>query len=204
MPTPKRKRRLKNRLPDELAAVQTAHPAKRVQLWFQDEARFGQQGTHSRVWADTGSRPRAPRQTEYRYVYLFGAVCPETGESNAGRMPVANTAAMNAQLSHLSRQLGSEVHALVILDQAGWHQSTALAVPDNLTLLPLPPRSPELNPPERVWHELRQRHLSNRVYADQAALDDAVAAAWNAVADNPERLQRLCDLPWIKAAREAA
>ena len=184
--------------------MQAAHPDKQVQVWFQDEARFGQQGTNSRVWADTGSRPRAPRQTEYRYVYLFGAVCPETGESNAWLMPVANTEAMNAQLSHLSRQLAPEVHALMVLDQAGWHQSAALAVPDNLTLLPLPPRAPELNPPERIWRELRQRHLSNRVYADQTALDDAVAAAWNAVADDPERLKRLCDFPWIKAAREAA
>lgn len=60
-----------------------AHPEHHVQLWFQDEARFGQQGSNSRVLADTGSRPRAPRQTEYEFIYLFGACCPEMGENNA-------------------------------------------------------------------------------------------------------------------------
>ena len=61
---------------DALNATASAHPEKRIALWFMDEARFGQKGTASRVWADRGSRPVRPRQTEYGYVYLFGAVCP--------------------------------------------------------------------------------------------------------------------------------
>ncbi len=187
-----------------MAAVQTAHPDKHIQLWFQDEARFGQQGSNSRVWAPAGSRPRAPRQTEYRYVYLFGAVCPETGENNAWLMPVANTETMTIHLRTLSAQLASDVHALLVLDGAGWHHSATLAVPGNVTLLPLPPYAPELNPVEAVWREVRQRHLSNRVYADQATLDDAVATAWNTLADDPDRLTHLCDAPWIRAARPIA
>jgi transposase len=178
--------------------VQRAHPECHVQLWFQDEARFGQQGTLSRVWADQGSRPCRPRQTEYHYVYLFGAVCPATGETNAWLMPVA----IQVQLDDLSRQLAANVHAVLVLDHAGWHITPALRVPDNLTLLPLPARSPELNPAEGLWHELRQRHLSNRAYADQTALDDAVATAWNTLVDDPARLRRLCDFAWIKAARK--
>ena len=155
--------------------MHTAHPAKRVPVWFQDEARFGQHGTHSRVWADTGSRPPAPRQTEYRSVSLFGAVCPETGQSNAWLMPVANTEALNAQLADLGRQLAADVHAIVVWDRAGWHTTKQLTVPDTMTLLLLPSHAPELNPVELVWHELRQRYLSNRVYADQASLEGAVA-----------------------------
>jgi hypothetical protein len=134
-----------------------------VQLWFQDEARFGQQSTLSRVWVDQGSRPCRPRQTEYHYVYLFGAVCPATGETNAWLMPVANTAAIQVQLDDLSRPLAANVHAVLVLDQAGWHMTPALRVPDNLTLLPLPARSTELNPAEGLRYKLRQRHLSNRV-----------------------------------------
>ncbi len=175
--------------------MQAAHPNKRVQLWFQDEARFGQQGGNSRVWAPTGSRPRAPRQTEYRYVYLFGAVCPETGDNRAWLMPTANTETMTIHLRTLSAQLAPDVHALLVLDGAGWHHSAALQVPRNVTLWPLPPYAPELNPVETVWRELRQRHLSNRVYADQATLDDAVATAWNTLADDPDRLTHLCDAP---------
>lgn len=134
-----------------------------MQLGFQDEARFGQQGTLSRVWADPGSRPCRPRPTEYHDVYLFGAVCPATGETNAWLMPVANTAAIQVQLDDLSRPLAANVHAVLVLDQAGWHMTPALRVPDNLTLLPLPARSAELNPAEGLRYKLRQRHLSNRV-----------------------------------------
>ena len=79
-------------------------------------------------------------------------------------MPVANTAASQVPLDDLSRQLAARVHAVLVLDQAGWRlKSSALRRPDNLTLLPLPVRAPELNPAEGLWHELRQRHLSNRV-----------------------------------------
>lgn len=78
-------------------------------------------------------------------------------------MPVANTAASQVPLDDLSRQLAARVHAVLVLDQAGWHMSPALRRPDNLTLLPLPVRAPELNPAGGLWHELRQRHLSNRV-----------------------------------------
>lgn len=183
--------------------MQAAHPDKQVQVWFQDEARFGQRGTNSRVWADRGSRPRAPRQTQYRSVYLFGAVCPQTGESNAWLMPVANTETMNVHLADLSQQLAPGIHALVVVDRAGWHTTKQLTVPDTLTLLPLPSQAPDLNPVELVWHELRQRHLSNRLYPDQTTLEEAVAAAWNALADHPERLQRLCDFGWIRAARRS-
>lgn len=190
-------------MPDKLADLQRAHPDKQIELWFQDEARFGQQGTNSRIWAPKGSRPRAPRQTEYRFVYLFGAVCPATGETNAWLMPMANTETMNVQLRTLSAQLPADRHAVLVLDQAGWHGGGALQIPDNLSLLPLPPRSPELNPVEAVWRYLRQQHLSNRVYPDQASLDDAVADAWNQFANQPADVVHLCNFNWIKAAANA-
>jgi hypothetical protein len=104
-----------------VAALQVQHPKKRIEVWFQDEARFGQQGSNSRVWADTGSRPRAVRQTEYGYLYLFGAVCPENGNSNGWLMPTANTQTMQVQLEDLGRQLAEDVHVhvLLVLDRAG-------------------------------------------------------------------------------------
>jgi transposase len=92
-------------------------------------------------------------------------------------MPRANAQALQAQLDELGRSLASDVHALLVLDGAGWHHSSALRVPDNLTLRYLPPYSPELNPAERLWRELRQRNLSNRVFPDVAALDSAIASA---------------------------
>lgn len=197
------KRLLKNLLGQRLAAVQAQHPERTLEVWFQDEARFGQQGCNSRVWARRGSRPRAPRQTEYEWLYLFGAVCPASGQSNAWIMPAANAQTLQVQLDELSRNLHADCHMLLILDGAGWHKSQALRIPDNLTLLHLPPYAPELNPVELVWHEMRQRYLSNRVYADLQELDLALEDAWKRLSDDPERLRQLTNFDWIQQALDS-
>ena len=119
-------------------------------------------------------------------------------------MPTVGIAPMQAHLNDLSRQLGPRTHALLVLDQAGWHTSARLVVPRNLTLLALPPRSPELNPAEMLWRELRQLYLSNRVYGDQAALDRAVGRAWCALASRPDRVARLCNFGWLHTPRNKA
>lgn len=166
-----------------------------VEVWVQDEARFGQQGTLTHVWADTGSRPAAVKQTEYEWLYLFGAVNPCTGESSALLAPTVNTDLMNAHLAMISKQVGPQRHVVLVLDQAGWHVSKELKRPDNLTLLYLPPYSPELNPIERLWLYLRDHYLSNRVYADEDALWDACRDAWNRL--DPARLASVCHAEWI-------
>ena len=91
-----------------------------------------------------GSRPTALQQTEYEWVYLFGAVNPRTGDSSALLAPTVNTDYMNHHLRFISEQAGPEVHVVLVLDRAGWHLSKALQVPENITLLPLPPYSPSL------------------------------------------------------------
>ena len=126
------------------------HPGERIRWFVQDEARIGQQGTLTRVWARTGSRPSAVRQTEYEWVYLWAAVEPATGVSAAMITPTVDTALMQQFLAGLSGTLAPDEHAVLVLDQAGWHVAKALRVPDNLTLLFLPPYSPELNPAERL------------------------------------------------------
>ena len=194
------RRLLKNELGTQLARVQAQHPDRKLEVWFQDEARFGQQGCNSRVWATRGSRPSALRQTEYESLYVFGAVCPASGESNAWIMPAANAQTMQVQLDELSRNLHADHHMLLILDGAGWHKSQALRLPENLTLLHLPPYSPELNPAELLWRELRQRYLSNRVYANLEELGQALGQAWMRLSDDPERLQQLTNFDWIQAA----
>ena len=124
-------------------------------------------------------------------------VCPETGETNGWLMPAANTETMNIQLADFSRQLGPDVHAILVTDQAGWHTTKRLAVPDNVTLVHLPPYSPELNPVELLWRYLRQRYLSNRVYPDRDSLEEAVAVAWRRLTDNPETIISICSFDWI-------
>jgi transposase len=100
-------------------------------------------------------------------------------------MPRCNTAAMTAHLAEISRAVATDAHAVVILDQAGWHTAKALKVPDNITLMPLPPRSPELNPTENIWQFMRDNWLSNRVFRSYEDILDHCCAAWNRLVDQP-------------------
>src|SRR3954453_2171432 len=124
---------------------------KPVEIWFQEEARVGQQGTLTRVWARRGTRPRAPRDRRYAWAYLFGAVRPERAVGAALVLPYADTEATGLHPAEIGRHVAPGAHAVVVLDGAGGHPAGGLAVPENLSLLPLPRYSPELNPVENVW-----------------------------------------------------
>jgi hypothetical protein len=124
---------------------------KPVEIWFQDEARVGQQGSLEYIWAPRGSRPRAVRDNRRDSVYLFGALCPGRAVGAAVIMPAANSEAMGIHLAEISTQVAPGAHAVVLCDGAGWHQTGgALKLPSNLSLLPIPPYSPELNPMENA------------------------------------------------------
>ena len=170
-----------------------AHPGKRISLWFQDQARIGQKGRVCHRWWWRGERPPGLCDRRYTWVHLFAAVRPATGARFALVMPEVSTAAMNLFLAAFSQQLAADEHAVMSLDQAGWHGAKALRVPANITLLPLPPYSPELNPVERLWLYLRERHLSHRLLDDYDAIVDACCDAWNQL--TPERIRSLCNYP---------
>jgi transposase len=171
-----------------------------VRTFVMDEARLGQQGTLTRVWARTGSRPTAVKQTKYEWVYLYAAVEPATGESVALLAPNVDAGTFNVFLRMLSKELKPGEHAVLILDGAGWHKSKSLVMPDNVTCLLLPPYSPELNPVENLWHYLRSHHLSNRAYTDYDDLLDAGGVAWRQL--TPEVIKSVCRCPYLKRAEQ--
>jgi DDE superfamily endonuclease len=184
-------------LPELMREAAARHPAAaRVELWFADQARIGQKGRVTHVWYQKGVRPRGVREQRFASVQLFGAVCPERGTGVALVLPEVSTVAMNTFLVELARAVPSDTHAVLVLDRAGWHLSADLAVPTNLTLVHLPPYSPELNPIEKVWQYLRDRHLSHRVLAGYEAVLDAACQAWNAVRAEPGRLRSLTSSSW--------
>ena len=180
------------------AALPESARAKPIEVWFQDEARVGQQGTLTRLWARKGTRPRAPRDCRYSWAYLFGAVCPERGVGAGLVMPYADTQAMTAHLAEISAAVVSGAHAVLVLDGAGWHSSAALVVPENITLLPLPPHSPELNPVENVWAYLRQNWLSLQVWDDYPAIVEACCQAWNRFLAQPEVVRSITTRAWAR------
>lgn len=181
------------------AALPPEAAGKPVEVWFQDEARVGQQGTLTRVWAERGSRPVAPKDCRYAWVYLFGAVCPARGVAAGLVLPHANARAMTLHLAEIATQVAPGAHAVLVLDGAGWHQTGGeLRVPANLTLLHLPPYAPELNPVENVWAFLRANQLSNRVFAAYDDIVDACCNAWNWLAAQPHRITTIASRPWAQ------
>jgi hypothetical protein len=130
--------------------VNTLAPGTPIEVWFQDEMRVGQKNSLVYQWAKRGSRPRQPKDQRYENAYVFGAVCPGRDTGVALIMPQADTAAMRAHLEAISHAVAPGAHALLILDKAGWHTTGKLHIPDNITLVPLPPYSPELNAAENI------------------------------------------------------
>ena len=160
--------------------------------YYQDEARFGQHGTITRVWAKVGTRPRAIQQNQYDYLYVFAAVCPETGQATGLITPEINTPMMNAFLEEFGKELPADVHAVMVLDRAGWHTGKGVVVPANVSLLYLPPKSPELNPAENLWHYLRSHYWSNRLYETWEDLKQAAIDGWRRICLIPEKLKTVC------------
>ncbi len=181
------------------AAIPEHARDKPIELWWQDEARVGQQGSLTYIWADKGSRPRAPRDQRYDWAYIFGAVCPARGIGAALVLPIVSTEAMNLHLAEISTNVAAGAHAVVTLDGAGWHQQGGkLKLPHNISLLPLPPYSPELNPVENVSQFLKQNDLANRVFENYDAIVDACCDAWNKLVSAPEKIRSIASRPWAE------
>jgi len=179
-------------LPARVAAIAKEHSTKRIRLMWQDEARFGQQGTTTNVWATTNTRPEVVRQTEYQYVWVMAAVCPETGLSEGLICPRMNAAYVNAFLEQLSARIPDDEHVVMLWDGAGFHRSGKIIMPANITAIQLPAYSPELNPIENLWHYLKSHYWSNRAYDDADDLEQAVMDAWKVAVDVPDLMKTVC------------
>ena len=135
---------------EEIARAKTLD-CDTIEIWFADEARVGQKNKITRRWAKRGTRPSAPRDQRTASTYIFGALCPKRGKGAALILPACNTEAMNLHLAEIAAAVEPAAHAVLLVDQAGWHRSTRLVVPANVTIITLPPKCPELNPVENVW-----------------------------------------------------
>ena len=129
---------------------------------FQDEAGFGRINTPKYCWT-AGSRPCVPCHHIREYYYAFGAVDPISGDRYFLALPYCNTLSMNKFLDDLSKQFASD-EILLVCDGAAWHKSSTLIVPDNIHLFFIPPYTPEMNPIEQIWREIRTRGFRNEVF----------------------------------------
>lgn len=157
---------------------------------------MGQKNGITRRWARRGTRPRAPHDQRTQSAYLFGAICPAEGKGAALVLPRCNVPAMQLHLDEISRTVAPGAHAVLLLDQAGWHLSERLDIPANITILPLPARSPELNPVENVWQYMRDNWLSNRVFRSYDDILDHCCHAWNKLVDQPWKIMSIGLRDW--------
>ena len=153
------------------------------------------------MWWKRGERPPGICDKRFTFAYIFAAIEPGTDNAFALVMPYVDTQAMQEFLDRFAETIAEDEHVAMVLDQAGWHGSGSLVVPENITLIALPAYSPELNPVERVWLYLKERFLSHRLLADYDAIAEAACRAWNRLVAEPGRITLLCSYPWILAVK---
>ena len=168
-----------------------------VDLWVQDESRVGQQGSTTRIWGKKGSRPRAIKQGQFTYAYIFGAACPEKNLAVGIIVPYVNTITMEKHLEEISKHVPPGRHAVILVDRAAWHTAKKLNIPENISLLPQPPYSPELNSCEQIWQYLKEHYLANRCFDGYEDIVDACVDAWNNFVSIPGKIKSLCSRSWM-------
>jgi transposase len=168
---------------------------KDTMIMFQDEARFGRiNGPHS-CWVK-GERPSVYCQIVREYTYAYAAVCPFDGTMDSLIIPFVSSVAMSVFLEEVSNR-HIEKTILMFLDQAGWHKSKELIIPKNIRLLSLPPHSPELNPTEHVWDELREKWFHNIAFDSIDAVEDRLVDGLRNLENNKSLVKSMTGFDWI-------
>ena len=138
---------------------------------------------HDPRWVRRGIRPSAPKDQRTTSAYIYGAICPAEGIGAALVLPRCNTEEMTLHLAEISAVVASGAHAVLLLDQAGWHLSAGLVIPGNITLLLLPAKCPELTPVENIWQFMRDNGLSNRIFKSYENILGHCCFAWTRITD---------------------
>jgi len=171
-------------------------PGTPMRVLFEDEGRFGRISDGRSCWAPLPLRPAISSQVVREHVYAFVAVCPQDGQMASMILPWVDTSLMSLFLSHTATQFPAE-HCVMFLDAAGWHKAHELIVPANMSLVPLPPYSPELNTAEHDWDYIREHDIRNQVFPDLDKVMDAVEISLHRLHTNPDILQSMISFPWI-------
>ena len=166
---------------------------------FQDEARFGRMSVPVPCWAPPGVRPAVGLALVREFVYAYAAVSPQDGKLNTMVASRMNTETMNRFLAHVAR-VNAREYIIMVLDGAPSHRGKELVVPENMYLPPLPPYSPELNPAELLWDDLREKEFANRVFDSLPAATQQLRHGIHRMQHSPDALKSLTGWDWIISA----
>lgn len=168
-----------------------------VKILFEDEARFGRLSDQRRCWAPMYERPIVGRQVIREFVYAIAAVCPHSGDIPSLIMPWVDTEVMSVFLAHTALEL-KDAYGLMFLDGASWHTARDLRVPKSITLVSLPPYSPELNPVEHIWEHLRANYFGNEVFDSLDRVENTLYSGLHALGKDNKLVSSLTYFDWLK------
>jgi len=163
----------------------------------QDEGRFGRITDIRKCWAPKGIRPKIGKQIARTFVYVYAAVCMALGKMTSLILPYANTDMMNLFLEEVSHDF-KEYFVILLVDGAGWHRSQDLKIPENIRLIQQPSYSPELNPVEHLWEELREKYLPNKVFKSLDAVEKALCKGLRELHGHPDRVSSMTNFPYLQ------
>ena len=180
-----------------LARLRRAHPGKAIEVWAEDEARFGLKPIARRVWAPRGRRPACSGRARYEWLYVYGFARPRAGGLVALTLPRVTAEHMGTALATFAARAdpGGRKLLVVLLDNAGWHVAKRLAVPANVILHRLPPCSPELQPVEPLWPLVREA-VANREFERLARLRAVIRRRCAVLAGQPEVVKGAVGFHW--------
>lgn len=188
---------MEKKLPELLAEIEQEWPGETpIRLMFQDEARFGRISDSRRCWCPKPARPICQSMVTHEYTYAYAAVSVADGELDTLILPHVNGFCMQLFLDEVAKRHPHE-RIVMVLDGAGWHRSNSLKKLENVRLISLPPYSPELNPVEHLWDELREKWFHNRVFDSQDALEDHLENALRNMEQDHQRVHSIVAWPWI-------
>lgn len=167
-----------------------------LRVMFQDEARFGRINDPKRCWSPEGTRPTVGKQIVREYTYAYGAVSPRDGGADFLILPVMTAAAINVFLEEVGQRHEGEF-ILMIYDGAPCHSPGALDIPENMTIRTLPPYSPELNPAENIWDEMREKFFANIVFESMEAVENKLSEASIHYQTHPDTVRSITAFSWI-------
>ena len=166
---------------------------------FMDEGRFGRISERADCWAPRQVRPLVPRQVVRESLYALAAVEPRLARLAFGLWSKCNTPSMSLLILDLLAAWPDR-RLLLVLDGAGWHKAKALPLPERLRLLHLPAYTPECNPTEHIWDEVREKGFANRFFATLAAVEAGLKTQLALLSADPDRLRSITYFPWIRDA----
>jgi len=162
---------------------------------FQDEARFGRINSVRRCWV-RNKRPVVYSQIVREYTYVYNAVCPFDGSMDSMIIPCVNSEMMSIFLEEISKRR-SDKHVIMFADQASWHTSDLVKIPENVSLLPITAYSPQLNPAENIWHELREKWFYNLYFDSLTDVESKLMEALSTLENDAERVKSNTSFDWI-------